>query len=173
MELSLEVANLPGVFSAGKLDEGTKLLLDHIPYDKNKVLDIGCGAGMIGAIYKKKNPGADLTMSDASILAVEASKETMRKNGLDAKVVLSDVFSNVSGTFDLIVSNPPFHTGVATDYAFIERFAREAKRYLNPRGEAYVVANAFLPYQPILEKHIGPTEIVVENKKFKVYRSKP
>jgi 16S rRNA (guanine1207-N2)-methyltransferase len=168
----LEVANMPGVFSAGELDEGTKLLLEKIPYDKKKVLDVGCGAGIIGSLYKKKNLGAEVTMSDSSILAIQATQETLKKNGLEAKVILSDVFEKIEGRFDLVLCNPPFHKGVSTDYSFIEKFAKGAKAHLNPGGEIYVVANSFLAYEDTLTKHIGPTEILVDNKKFKVFRTR-
>lgn len=173
-DLGLQVATLPGVFSAHGLDEGTKLLLDKMPFDKKSMLDVGCGAGIIGTIYKKKNPAATVTMADVSPLAVLASRRTLERNALaDSKtsIVQSDVFSYVAGTFDLIVSNPPFHKGVGTDYSFIETFARDAKRHLNKGGEVWIVANSFLPYKDTLDKHIGPTEIVADDNKFRVYRT--
>lgn len=171
-DTTIEAANLPGVFSTGTLDAGTKLLLDHIPFDRKKVLDIGCGAGLIGSIYKKKSPASEITLSDSSLLAILATQKTLEKNKLAATVIESDVFSKITGTFDLILSNPPFHTGLDTDYSFINSFARDAKKFLNKGGEIYIVANSFLPYKEILEKNIGPTEIVTDNKKFKVLRLK-
>jgi 16S rRNA (guanine1207-N2)-methyltransferase len=172
--IEIDAANLPGVFSTGELDEGTKALLDNIPFDRASVLDIGCGAGVIGAIYKKISQKSAVTMSDSSMLAVRASEETLKKNfgeGSEARVVLSDVFDGIVGAFDLILCNPPFHNGVRTDYSFIERFARDAKKHLNRKGEVYVVANSFLPYQETLAKHIGPTDIVYDGKKFRVFRA--
>lgn len=169
--VSLEVANIPGVFSNGTLDEGTKLLLDNIPYGKKKILDVGSGAGIMGTIYKIISSESDVVMTDSSKIAVLATEKTIEKNGVTAKVVLSDVFSNISDGFDLILTNPPFHKGVATDYSFIESFARDARKRLNKGGEVYVVANSFLPYKEILEKGIGPTEIVVDTKKFRVLKS--
>jgi 16S rRNA (guanine1207-N2)-methyltransferase len=171
-DTSIDVANMPGVFSAGELDEGTKLLLDTIPYDRTKVLDVGCGSGVIGAVYKKISPESDVTLCDKSLLAVMATQKTLEKNKVDAKVFASDVLSDIAGTFDLIVTNPPFHKGVATDYTFIEKFSRDAKKYLAPGGVVYVVANSFLSYAETLEKYIGPTETVVDNGKFKIFRSK-
>lgn len=171
-DTTIEMANLPGVFSTGELDAGTKLLLEHIPYNKKKVLDVGSGAGVIGALYKMKNPESEITLCDTSKLAVLASQKTFEKNNLTGIILESDVFSNVSGTYDLILSNPPFHTGVETDYSFIQKFARDAKKHLNPRGEIYIVANSFLSYKEILEKHIGPTEVVADDNKFKVLKSK-
>lgn len=171
-DTTIEAANLPGVFSTGTLDAGTKLLLDHIPFDRKNVLDIGCGTGLIGSIYKKKNPASEITLSDSSLLATLATRKTLEKNKLTATVIESDVFSKISGTFDLILSNPPFHTGLDTDYSFINSFAQNAKKCLNKGGEIYIVANSFLPYKEILEKNIGQTEILVDNKKFKVFKSK-
>jgi 16S rRNA (guanine1207-N2)-methyltransferase len=169
--IQLDIANLPGVFSAGELDEGTKLLLEHIPYNKKKVLDVGSGSGVMGSIYKKKSPGSEITMTDWSKLAVLASKKTLEINKLDSQVIESDVFDNIKGKFDLIFTNPPFHKGIDTDYSFIEKFSRGIKSHLNPDGEVYVVANSFLPYKEILEKYIGSTQISEDNKKFKVYLS--
>lgn len=171
-DLQIEVANLPGVFSVGELDEGTKLLLDHIPYNKKKVLDVGCGSGVIGVIYKKISPESEVVMSDSNKLAVLASQKTLDKNKMKSEVLESDVFENIKGNFDLIVTNPPFHEGVETDYSFIEKFARDAKKHLNKDGEVYVVANSFLPYQDILAKNIGPTNIVTDTKKFRIFKTK-
>lgn len=170
-DVKIEIANLPGVFSAGELDEGTKLLLDHIPYDRKKVLDIGCGSGVIGTIYKKKNRASEVTMSDRSKLAIIAARKTLEANGLPAEVLESDVFEDIRGKFDLIVANPPFHKGLDTDYSFIENFARGAKQHLEKDGEAYVVANSFLPYGKVLEKFFEKADILADNGKFRIYRS--
>lgn len=165
------VADLPGVFSSGELDEGTRLLIEHLPLEKARVLDVGCGAGVIGAIYSKLSPKSEITASDMSILAVMAAKETARSNDAPMAVVRSDVFSGITGLFDLIVTNPPFHTGISTDYSFIEKFARDARKHIAPKGEVFVVANSFLSYKDILEKGIGPTEAVANDGKFTVWRS--
>jgi 16S rRNA (guanine1207-N2)-methyltransferase len=170
-DTSIKVAHLPGVFSAGELDAGTQLLLETIPYDRTRVLDIACGAGIIGALYKKRNPASDITLSDSSLLALEATKETLRANDLQGAVIASDVFAGIKGTFDLILANPPFHTGVSTDYSFIESFVANAKKHLNRNGEIYIVANAFLPYKDKLEKHVGPTIMAAETTKFIVWKT--
>lgn len=169
--VSLEIANVPGVFNGGALDEGTRLLLDNIPYDKKKVLDIGCGSGIIGSVYKKYSPQSEVTMTDSNKIAVMATEKTLERNKLSAKVVFSDVFSDIEGTFDLILTNPPFHKGIATDYSFIESFARDAKKHLSTKGEIFIVANSFLPYERTLEAEIGPTITVADTKKFKVLKT--
>jgi 16S rRNA (guanine1207-N2)-methyltransferase len=169
-DVSLKIANLPGVFSAGELDAGTKLLLETIPYDRTRVLDIACGAGIMGAVYKKINSASDVTLSDLSLLAVEATKATLQANDLAGTVITSDVFAGIKGTFDLIVANPPFHTGISTDHSFIEKFVADARKHLNRNGEIYIVANAFLPYKEKLER-IGPTIMAIETPKFIVWKT--
>ncbi|PJE74473.1 MAG: hypothetical protein COV01_00335 [Candidatus Taylorbacteria bacterium CG10_big_fil_rev_8_21_14_0_10_41_48] len=166
--IDIEVANLPGVFSGGKLDAGTRLLLDTIPYDRKKILDIGCGTGMIGVIYKNKSPESDVTMCDASPIAIEATKKTVEKNKIDAKVFTSDVFSNVTDEYDLILCNPPFHKGVGTDYSFIEIFARDAKKHLTKDGKIYLVCNSFLAYEKKLELSGLSVSVAIDNTAFKV-----
>lgn len=170
-DIQIEVVNLPGIFSAGELDEGTQLLLDHIPYDRGKVLDMGSGAGIIGALYKKISPASEVVMSDWSKLAVLASQKTLEMNRLQAEVVESDLFQNIKEKFDLIVCNPPFHKGMDTDYSFIENFAEEARKHLNRNGAVYIVANSFLPYGKILEKFFKKVDIVADTKKYKVYKT--
>jgi 16S rRNA (guanine1207-N2)-methyltransferase len=166
--MNIEVANLPGVFSAGKLDAGTRLLLDTIPYTVKKVLDMGCGAGGIGVVYKKKSPESEITLSDVSPIAVEATKKTVEKNNIEAKVLLSDVFSNIEGQYDLILVNPPFHKGVGTDYSFIEAFARDARKHLTKDGSIYIVCNSFLAYEKKLESAGFSVSVATDNTAFKV-----
>ncbi len=171
MGIDIQVAHLPGVFSADELDAGSELLLDHVPHTGKNVLDIGCGAGVVGTLYKKLSPKATITMADVSALAVRSTQETVNKNSIEATVIQSDIFSNITGQFDTILCNPPFHTGIETDYSFIERFAKGARAHLAPGGAVYVVANSFLSYKDTLEKYIGPTEIIVDDLKFRVFKS--
>lgn len=72
------------------------------------MLDLGCGAGVIGAYIKQQYPQVELTMADIHALALASSQRTLVENQLEAEVIASDVFSNVTGKFDLIISNPPF-----------------------------------------------------------------
>jgi 16S rRNA (guanine1207-N2)-methyltransferase len=170
--MNIEVASLPGVFSKGALDAGTRLLLDTIPYTAKNVLDVGCGAGIIGTIYKKKSPESTITMCDVSPLAIETTKKTIEKNKIEAKVFVSDVFSNVTGEYGLILCNPPFHKGVGTDYSFIEVFARDAKKHLAKDGSIYIVCNSFLAYEKKLEAAGFSVSMITDNTAFKVLLAK-
>ncbi|WP_108649328.1 16S rRNA (guanine(1207)-N(2))-methyltransferase RsmC [Dongshaea marina] len=160
---------LPGVFSSGHLDEGTELLLDHLPKLSGRVLDFGCGAGVIGSWIKRHNPQAEIEMVDINALALESSRLTLESNGLEGKVYPSDVFSDISPKFDYIVSNPPFHAGLKTHYAATEQFLARSAQYLSNEAKLIIVANAFLQYLPIMGQDFRKVKTVADNRKFRVY----
>lgn len=169
----LTVYSLPGVFSATELDVGTALLLGTIDNRiKGKILDLGCGAGVIGSQIKKLNPQTDVNMTDIHAMALASAQETLAQNHLQGHVFASDVFSNIEGKFDLIISNPPFHDGIDTAYRAVEELITQAKWHLTSGGELRIVANAFLPYPDLLQRHFGTFEVLAQSSKFKVYSVK-
>ncbi|WP_417653464.1 methyltransferase, partial [Escherichia coli] len=73
----LTIKTLPGVFSRDALDTGSKLLLSTLtPHTKGKVLDVGCGAGVLSTVLASHSPKVRLTLCDVSAPAVEASRAT-------------------------------------------------------------------------------------------------
>ncbi|WP_296933066.1 class I SAM-dependent methyltransferase [uncultured Marinobacter sp.] len=175
----LEVAGLPGIFSLGELDEGTRILLetlDENPLRSGPVLDFACGAGVLGAWLHRWHEGQNrLTVTvdgiDVQSQAVICARATYERNGVSGRILASDGLSGVEGTWPVILSNPPFHTGVRTDLSMTERFLREVVRHLAPGGEVRLVANSFLPYEPLMKRCIGPVERLQEDRRFTVYRA--
>lgn len=168
----LTIKTLPGVFSRDGLDVGSQLLLSTLtPHTKGKVLDVGCGAGVLSAALASHSPKVRLTLCDVSAPAVEASRATLAANGLEGEVFASNVFSEVKGRFDIIISNPPFHDGMQTSLDAAQTLIRGAVRHLNSGGELRIVANAFLPYPKILDETFGFHEVIAQTGRFKVYRT--
>ncbi|EEM2091625.1 16S rRNA (guanine(1207)-N(2))-methyltransferase RsmC [Salmonella enterica] len=168
----LTIKTLPGVFSRDGLDVGNQLLLSTLtPHTKGKVLDVGCGAGVLSAALASHSPKVRLTLCDVSAPAVEASRATLAANGLEGEVFASNVFSEVKGRFDMIISNPPFHDGMQTSLDAAQTLIRGAVRHLNSGGELRIVANAFLPYPKILDETFGFHEVIAQTGRFKVYRT--
>ena len=166
----LRIYSLPGVFSANELDSGTSLLLSTLTSPiQGKVLDVGCGAGVIGSMIKKHHPKADITMTDIHAMAIQSARQTLAENQLEGQVIASDVFSHIEGKFDLIISNPPFHDGIDTAYRAVRELIQQAKWHLTAGGELRIVANAFLPYPDLLAQHFGKFEVLAQTTKFKVY----
>lgn len=136
------------------------------------MLDLGCGAGVIGSMIKKRAPNAQITMTDIHAMALESARKTLSENQLQGEVYASDVFSNIEGKFDLIISNPPFHDGIDTAYRAVTELITQAKWHLNQGGELRIVANAFLPYPELLKQHFNDYQVLAQTGKFKVYSVK-
>ncbi|MEI6894378.1 MAG: methyltransferase [Colwellia sp.] len=168
--VALTIASLPGVFSQQKLDIGTALLLRNLPENlAGKVLDFGCGAGVISCFIGKKFTGTELSLLDVSALALTSAKESLALNGLSGKVFPSNCLSHVTEQYQYVVSNPPFHQGIKTHYQASEDFLTGIKKNLNKQGSITIVANSFLRYQPIMQAHIGYTRIITKEKGFTIY----
>jgi len=166
----LQSVSLPGVFSHGELDDGTALLLGELdPPRGAAVLDFGCGAGLLGAALRLTRPDLTVTLADSSALALAATRLTLAANGLeDGGVTPCDVFDGLEGTWDLIVSNPPFHDGIATDTRVTEAFIAQARERLNPGGRLHLVANRFLKYLPLLAKTFKRVKVTKQTTVFRV-----
>jgi 16S rRNA (guanine1207-N2)-methyltransferase len=168
---SLKIAALPGVFSQNGLDIGTEVLLENLPQViTGKVLDFGCGAGVIAACIGKTSSKTKLTLVDVSALALQSAKKTLALNELNGECIASDSLSDVKARYDFVISNPPFHQGVKTHYAATEQFLTQIKQYLTAQGCITIVANSFLKYPPIMEKAIGTTKTLVIKKGFAIYQ---
>lgn len=160
-----------GVFAGRGLDEATALLIEHMPIrPRDRVLDLGCGAGAIGIAAALLAPSGNATLADANPLATQLAEANIRRNGApNAAVVLSDVYSALEGQrFDLIATNPPFHVRAEQSRDVAEAFLRGAPAHLRPNGRLCVVANAFLPYERLLADLFPAVETLAANGRYKV-----
>ena len=136
LDQSLRCTTDAGVFSKGELDEGTRVLLEALPPLHGRALDLGCGWGAVGVLLGKKYPDVSLLMADVNERAVALAAKNLARNGVkNARAVESDVYENVDGTFDFIVTNPPIRAGKAVIYSMFDG----ARDRLSPGGRLYVV----------------------------------
>src|SRR5690554_232761 len=168
----LQIVSYPGVFSHGRLDQGTALLLQVMAEQKlsGSALDIGCGAGILTATLARA--GMTVTATDISATALVATKETLAANGLQAQLLAGDVYTAVTGRFDFIVTNPPFHEGLQRTTSISERLITQAPKHLNEHGRLLLVANQGLPYGEWLKKAFRQVDIVAENRQFRVWQGR-
>lgn len=168
----LHIVSLPGVFSHGRLDRGSALLLKHLDgLPTGHVLDFGCGAGVLGATVKRRYPQSHVTLLDVDAFAVASSRLTLAANGLEGDVISGDGIDAAPQGLALILSNPPFHTGVHTDYQASENLLQKSGRNLVKGGEIRLVANSFLRYQPLLESALGNCQTLAEADGFRIYKA--
>lgn len=160
----------PGLFSADHLDDGTALLLDHMPVKPGEeVLDIGCGYGIIGLVAARA--GAQVVMVDDNLLAVRCARASAAANRLaeSCTVLPGDMTSPVQDRrFDLIVSNPPFHDEFATTTSPGERLVRESYDRLHRGGHLRLVANRFLAYDRVMQQIFGSVRTIAETERYRV-----
>jgi len=169
----LTILSLPGVFSHGRLDRGTALFLQHVDkLPSGHMLDFGCGAGVVGAVLKRRYPESSVTLLDVDAFAAASSRLTLAANGLEADVISGDGIDAAPKNLMAILTNPPFHEGVHTHYRATEELLRKAVKHLEHKGELRLVANSFLKYPPLIEQHLGPCATLGEGQGFRVYRAK-
>lgn len=173
----LVLGNLANVFSRESLDIGTRFFLDYLPASEapRRIVDLGCGNGVIGLVAAQKNPNASLVFRDESYMAV-ASAETNFKTAFgdsrEAEFEATDCLGEIApGSVDLILNNPPFHQHNAVGEFVAWQMFQESLSALGKGGELWVIANRHLDYQAKLKRLFGACERVAGNNKFVVLRA--
>lgn len=135
-ERTYRFATDSGVFSRGKLDKGTEVLL-RAPYAAGeKMLDMCCGWGPIGIVLAAENPGARVFLRDINTRAVALARENIRLNRLsNAEADAGDGFEGLEDTYDCIFMNPPVRAGKSLIYGLFD----EAFAHLRAQGSLYIV----------------------------------
>jgi release factor glutamine methyltransferase len=174
--LNLTLLVLPSVYQPR---EDSFLMIKALNIKKGeKILEIGTGSGII-AIHCAKAK-ADVTATDINIHAVNSAKFNAEMNKVKLKVLMSDLFSNVSGKFDKIIFNPPYlpsdkkdkfydisYSGGKSGIEITNKFLKEAKKHLNAKGEIYFILSSLatgkiiLPYDIVEKKKMGKEVVSV------------
>jgi len=169
----LHIRSLPGVFSYDKLDDGTRLLIDHLEVPSGaQVLDFGCGYGVIG-LYAALSGAAQVDMVDDSLDAVACAQENITLNGLPAaRAFPGDVLDWARDQhYDLVVSNLPFHTGVEVNYDASQALIAGLPHLLNPGGQLVVVASRFIRYDSQMQPAFGNVAVLARTGEYQVLKS--
>ncbi|MFF8870537.1 methyltransferase [Streptomyces massasporeus] len=169
------VVNHAGVFCADRLDIGTRFFLRHLPEGRGRrVVDLGCGNGVVGTSVALADPDAEVLFVDESFQAVASAEATYKANGVSghAEFRVGDGLAGVpSGSVDLVLNNPPFHSHQATTDATAWRMFSGARRVLRPGGELWVIGNRHLGYHVKLRKLFGNSRLVASDPKFVVLKA--
>lgn len=162
------------VFAGASLDVGTRFLLSFLPRilegRPRDAVDLGSGSGVLAAALALAAPELSVIAVDQSAAAVRSSAATASANGAEqVQAVREDaLFDRPSASADLIVCNPPFHSGATVHADVALRMLSDAARVLRPGGRLWVVYNNHLGYASALKRIVGPTEVVGRNTKFTV-----
>ena len=177
---TLTLETHPGIFSWERLDQGTALLLEHLPnVDERVVWDVGCGYGALGLTAALA--GADqVWMTDINRLALTYAKKNASLNDLNEKVRIFPAdglkaFSPLPFTipsFDIVISNPAFHQDHTVDRSMAAQIIVKAPNYLKSNGILLIVANRFLNYDQQLKNHFKEVTTLIETSKFHIIQAR-
>ncbi|MFL5330448.1 MAG: class I SAM-dependent methyltransferase [Gemmataceae bacterium] len=146
----------PGVFAYGRLDEGSKSMLDVLETRSgDRIAELGCGCGAVGIIAAlRSGPHTHLTLADSNMRAVAVAQVNAQKHGLtDFTALVTTDFSNLHvGEYDLALANPPYFAQHTISRLFIER----AHSLLRRGGRLYLVTKQLDPVEPIIEEFFPP-----------------
>lgn len=165
----------PGVFSQYGLDEGSKILLENLPWEefqnKQRILDLGCGCGVIGIVAAKILPDSKVYFVDSDIRATRLTEENCHQNNVTNKeIILSDVVKDLPKDlkFDLVLSNPPTHQGREV----LIEFLKGAYQVLEKGGEFYLVVNRMQSTLDRLQEVFGNSQKLKSKKGYLIFSAK-
>ncbi|MDT2562789.1 class I SAM-dependent methyltransferase [Lactococcus petauri] len=177
-ELSVELLGLPlhfltdaGVFSKNAIDYGSRVLLDNFqPEGAKTLLDVGCGYGTLALTLAKKY-GLKATLVDVNSRALDLAKKNADKNNIEVNgIFLSNIYDNVEGKFDAIISNPPIRAGKEVVHTILS----DAYEHLNDDGHLTIVIQKKQGAPSAQKKMMdvfGNCEIVAKDKGYYILRS--
>ncbi len=162
----------PGVFSQNGPDEGSLLLLETVlPAVKphQTILDLGAGVGLIGLSLAGLLTRGEVWLVDSDVRAIRLTEENARLNDiLNVHIILGDITLDLPQVrFDLVVSNPPTHSGKEVLNAFVS----ESYRVLRPGGRLFLIVNRLLSVRETMASVFGAAEQVGKRKGFIVFES--
>ncbi|MGT2934740.1 class I SAM-dependent methyltransferase [Streptococcus castoreus] len=177
-ELKVTLLNYPftfltdsGVFSKKMIDFGSQVLLNTLDFSRNeRVLDLGCGYGPLG-ISLAKVQGVQATLVDINNRAVDLARKNASNNQVEVAIFQSNIYENVNGQFEHIISNPPIRAGKKVVHEIIEK----SIDFLVDEGDLTIVIQKKQGAPSAKEKMatiFGNVEIMKKDKGYYVLRSR-
>ncbi|QDL91241.1 class I SAM-dependent methyltransferase [Paroceanicella profunda] len=163
----------PGMFSHDHADPGSALLVEALAGVKKglkgRVADLGSGYGWLSAAVLAAHPDIrSLALYEADHAALEAARVNVADPRASFHWADATGLGKRDGPFDVVITNPPFHTGRAAEPALGQAFIAAAARVLTPGGRLYLVANRQLPYEAALEQAFIERDTLATTGGFKV-----
>ncbi|MBE7066474.1 MAG: class I SAM-dependent methyltransferase [Ruminococcaceae bacterium] len=161
-EKKLYLETQPELFSPKKIDKGTLAMLSHVEFgSEDKVLDLGCGYGVVGILAAKLIGETNVVMCDVDERAVDIAKKNAVANNVSHIAILqSDCLDNIEDRdFTLVLSNPPYHT----DFSVAKRFIEDSFKRLKIGGKMLMVTKRLDWYKNKLTSVFGGAMVYQED----------
>ena len=172
-----EICNHANVFSRDSLDIGTRFFLQHIPANSTakRIIDLGCGNGVVGLIAAERNKDSKLCFVDESFMALASAKQNFMSaysESRQADFYAADGLADFEpDSADLILCNPPFHQQQTVGDYIAQQMFRQSFHVLQKGGELRVIGNRHLGYHASLKRVFGNVEQLAANSKFVILKS--
>lgn len=162
-----------GVFSKKEVDFGSSLLLQIVTLDDgDRVLDVGCGYGVIGLVIAKVKPQSLVDMIDINERAIRLSCKNKTLNKIEnVEIFVSNIYQNIVKKYDVIVSNPPIRAGKK----IVHEIASKSFEFLNEDGTFWCVIQKKQGAESMLKLLIQiyqKVEIVEKDKGYWIIKAK-
>ncbi|WP_371169494.1 class I SAM-dependent methyltransferase [Aliiroseovarius sp. 2305UL8-7] len=160
----------PGVFSADGIDKGSAVLVAAMPPDlSGRVADLGAGWGYLARHILERPGVTSLDLVEADLVAMDCARQNVQDTR--AQFIWEDATSfRPDIQYDMVISNPPFHTGRAGDPDLGRAFIKSAARMLKGSGRLVMVANRHLPYEDTLTEEFREVDDLGGSPGFKLLR---
>jgi 16S rRNA (guanine1207-N2)-methyltransferase len=169
-----EIVTQPGIFGWDKIDKGSQLLSQFLPKELSGIgADFGCGYGFLSNyVLENCSKIKKLYAVDADCNALVCAQENLNNyDNVDYKWTDLTQSVNLKQSLNFVIMNPPFHAGKKIDSDIGQKFIENSADCLKKNGTLYMVANAHLPYEKLLEKLFSSVEKLSEEQGFKIYKA--
>jgi len=163
-DIEFDLESEPSLFSKDDLDLGTRILLENVNLSSfERMLDLGCGWGAIGLVAAVINKNGHVVLTDIESRAAKVASDNVQRLSLQDRVsvIATDDVRQIDGSFDLILSNPPFHADMVT----LVNLFKAASDKLKKNGSIYVVVEKtyLSKLQKVLEQTFRHVKVYYED----------
>jgi len=165
----------PGQFGWNKIDKGSALLIEHLPEilkrlaaKPERILDIGCGYGYLSLKTSALLPDSQIIACDNNAAALASCQRNFEEYAVNGEVIAASCAQGVTGKFELIVCNPPFHAGFDVEFDLTDRFLQATRDKLHKDGLAAYVVNQHIPLERKARNYFAIAETYLDSGNFKL-----
>ncbi|MEW5755848.1 MAG: methyltransferase [Pseudomonadota bacterium] len=174
-EGALTYFSKPGLYGWDQIDAGSEFLAQHLSefctnQTPSRILDLGCGYGYLSVQAHRLFAPQRLVATDNNAAAILACRRNFLQHKIQGEVIPDNCAHSITERFDLVICNPPFHQGFATERDLTEAFVAAAHRLCAPHGTAAFVVNAFIPIERCAASHFKHIVCIANNSRFKLIK---